>query len=149
MSLFVRRVRVTDLAVLETLELETLKRFPSRTRWMETYRHLLETSLSAEPEGLLVADYDGRAIGAAIARVGQAHPLSGLVQGRLEALTVAPGWRSQGIAERLIKEAEAYLKSRGCQVMTITLTADAGGDGELFKVAGFKVAAWQLERSLT
>ena len=70
---------------------------------------MLETALTAEPEGLLVADYDGRAIGCAIARVGQPHPLTGLLQGRLEALTVAPGWRSQGIAERLIKEAEAYL----------------------------------------
>ncbi len=115
---------------------------------METYRHLLETSLSNEPEGLLVADYDGRAIGCAVTRVGVAHPLTGLILGRLEALTVAPGWRSQGVAERLIKEAEAYLKSRNCQAMTLTLPSDAGGDGELFKVAGFKVAAWELQRIL-
>ncbi len=148
MSLFVRRAKATDLPVLETLEIETMRRFPSRTRWLETYRHLVETAQRNEPDGLLVADYDGRPIGVALTRIGEPHPLSGLKQGHLEVLTVAPGWRSQGIAEKLIKEAEGFLKSRGCQVLVVTLPSDAGGDGELFKVAGFKVAAWQLERAL-
>lgn len=148
MSLFVRRAKATDLPVLETLEQETIKRFPSRTRWLETYRVLVETAQRDAPDGLLVADYDGRPIGVTIARVGEPHPLSGLRQGHLDVLTVAPGWRSQGVAEKLIKEAEAFLKSRGCQVLLVSLPSDAGGDGELFKVAGFKVAAWQLERTL-
>ncbi len=147
MPLVVRRVRVSDLPVLETLEFETVKRFPSRTRWLDTFRSLLETSLSEEPEGLLVADYDGRAIGAAVARVGAAHPLTGQLVGKLLALSVAPGWRTQGIGERLVREAEAYLKSRGCQVVTFSLPADAGADGELFKAAGFRVAGWELEKS--
>lgn len=148
MPLVVRRVKVMDLPVLESLELETVKRFPSRTRWMETYRALVEKALSEEPEGLLIADYDGRAIGGAIARVRGPHPLTGVVHGRLEALTVAPGWKQQGIGERLLKEAEAYLKSRGCKAMVVSLPADAGGDGDLFKGAGFKVASWELERGL-
>ena len=42
MPLVVRRVKVSDLPVLETLELETAKRFPARTRWIETFRMMLE-----------------------------------------------------------------------------------------------------------
>jgi len=148
MPLVVRRVKVMDLPVLESLELETVKRFPSRTRWMETYRQLMEKALAEEPEGLLVADYEGRAVGGAIARVRGLHPFTGAPQGRLEALTVAPAWRTQGVAERLLKEAEAYFKSRGCRVMTTSLPADAGAEGELFKGSGFKVAGWELERPL-
>jgi ribosomal protein S18 acetylase RimI-like enzyme len=139
-------VKVSDLPVLETLELETAKRFPARTRWIETFRTMLETSLSEEPEGLLVADYDGRAIGVAVARVVGPHPLTGQTLGRVLALSVAPGWRSQGIGERLLKESEAYLKSRGCQVIAFSLPSDAGMDGDLFKQAGFKVSAWELEK---
>lgn len=148
MPLVVRRVKVQDLSVLESLESETVRSFPSRSRWMETFRSMLERALSEEPEGLLVADFDGRAIGAAIARVRGSHPVTGEEHGRLEALTVAPAWRAHGIRERLIKEAEAYLKSRGCRLMVTTLCTDAGAEGDLYKSAGFKVAAWELERTL-
>lgn len=148
MPLVVRRVKVQDLSVLESLELETVRSFPARKRWMETFRQLLERALSEEPEGLLVADFDGRAIGVAIARVRGAHPYTGDECGRLEALTVAPAWRAHGVRERLLKEAEAYLKSRGCRVMLSSLPADAGADGELFRSGGFKVASWELEKAL-
>jgi GNAT superfamily N-acetyltransferase len=148
MPLVVRRVKVQDLSVLESLEAETVRSFPARTRWMETYRGMLERALTEEPEGLLVADFDGRAIGAAIARVRGNHPVTGEEHGRLEALTVAPAWRAHGIRERLIKEAEAYLKSRGCRLMVTSLRADAGAEGEVYKASGFKVAGWELERPL-
>ncbi len=147
MPLNVRRVKVTDLPVLELLELETLKRFPTRQAWIESFRTLLEDSLSKEPEGLLVADYDGRAIGVAVARVRGPHAFTGQQVGRIEALTVAPAWKSQGIGERLLKEAEAYLKSRGCQVIAVALASDAGADGDVFKQAGYRVSAWELEKS--
>jgi len=148
MPLVVRRVKVADLPVLETLELETLKRFPGRKRWLETFRQLVERSLSEEPEGLLVADYDGRAIGAVVVRTRGPHPQTGEAHGRIEALTVAPGWRTQGIGERLLKESEAYLKARGCRQLVVSLPADAGADGDVFKATGFKVSAWELEKSL-
>ena len=148
MPLLVRRVKVSDLSVLESLELETMKRFPSRTRWIETFRRLIETSLSEEPEGVLIADYDGRAVGMALARVRGNHPLTGAKMGRLEVLSIAPGWRTQGVGDRLLKEAEMYLKSRGCEVMSTQLPADAGADGDFFKANHYKVAAWLLERPL-
>lgn len=148
MTLAVRRVKVSDIPVLEGFESETVKRFPLRKRWMETYRGLLEEALSDEPEGVLVADFEGRAVGAAIARVRGLHAVTGAVEGRLEALTVAPGWRSHSVAERLIQEADAYFRSRGCQVMTMQLPVDAGADASVFKEKGFSVAGWELERPL-
>lgn len=148
MPLSVRRVKVQDLQVLETLEAETVRHFPQRTRWLETFRGLLERALTEEPEGLLVADFDGRAIGAAISRVRGAHPITGVEYGVLEVLTVAPAWREHGVRERLLKEAEAYFKSRGCRLMVTSLRADAGADGALYKQHGFTVASWDLERSL-
>jgi ribosomal protein S18 acetylase RimI-like enzyme len=148
MALVVRRVKVADLSALEVLEQENLRRFPGRPRWPETFRQLVETTLSEEPEGLLVADFDGRTIGAAVVRQRGAHPLTGTPCGRLEALTVAPGWRNQGVSERLMKEAEAYLKAHGCQTIVVNLPVDAGADGELYKQAGFTVAGWELERRL-
>lgn len=146
MPLVVRRVKVMDLPVLESLELETTKRFPARKRWVETFRTLLESSLSEEPEGLLVADYDGRPIGAAIARVQGPHALTGQPSGRVLALSVAPGWKTQGIGERLLREAEAYLRSRGCEIIALSLPSDAGADAELLRQAGFRVAGWELEK---
>ncbi|MCA2978590.1 MAG: GNAT family N-acetyltransferase [Myxococcaceae bacterium] len=148
MPLVVRRGRETDRPALESLELETVKRFPTRVRWLETFRELVSTSLEAEPEGFLVADYDGRAIGMAVARVGASHPLTGQRVGRLELLSVAPTWRAQGVGDRLLREAEAYLKAQGCQVVTFSLPADAGADGEALKAAGFRVAGWELEKSV-
>ena len=148
MPLVVRRIKVMDIPVLETLESETVKRYPTRTRWLDTFRALLEHALSANPDGVLVADYDGRPIGVAVVRMIEEHPLTGLKRGRLEVLSIAPGWRGQGIGDRLLKESEAYLKSRGCQVLTTTLPADAALEAEVFKASGFKVAAWELERVL-
>lgn len=148
MPLVVRRVRVADVPVLETLEAEACKRFPARLGWLETYRRLVEATLRDEPEGVLVADFDGRTIGGAIVRQRGLHPVSGATYGHLEALTVAPGWFDQGVHERLLKEAEAYLKVRGCQRMTATLPTDAGIEAELFRHAGFAVASWELERVL-
>ena len=148
MPLAVRRVKVQDLSALESMEADAVRSFPARKAWMESFRNLLERSLSEEPEGLLVADFDGRAVGAAVARVGGTHPVTGEEHGRLEALTVAHAWRAHGIRERLIKEAEAYLKSRGCRLMVTTLRADAGADAAVFKSSGFKGGGGELERQL-
>lgn len=147
MPLAVRRVKVMDLPVLESIEAQVVKSTPTRTHWLETYRRLLEAALSEEPEGLLVADFDGHAVGAAIARLKGPHPLTGEPMGRLEALTVATAWRPHGVAERLLKEVEAYFKSRGCRVMAVTLPTDATDAGP-YKSAGFSVAGWELERRL-
>ena len=130
MPLVVRRVRVADVPVLEALEAEACKRFPARRGWLETYRRLVEATLRDEPEGLLVADFDGRTIGGAIVRQRGLHPVSGATYGHLEALTVAPGWFDQGVHERLLKEAEGRVEKIRLDPTTyqaiVTLRIDRG-----------------------
>ena len=138
-----------DLPALENLELESVKRFPARKGWMEHFRQVMEHATSEEPEGVLVAEYDGRVIGGAVVRTRADHPYSGAKFGQLEVLTVAPGWRGQGIDARLMREAEAYLKACGCEVMVTRLPTDATvEETSLFKGAGYRVVGSQLERSL-
>ena len=148
MALNVRRVRVQDIPTLEQFEADNVKRFPARTGWMEAYRRVVERSLSEEPEGILVAEYEGRPVGAAVVRAREHHPVTGVKYGQLMTLTVATGWRGQGVDTRLLREAEAYLRSRGCESLALTLPADAGDDADLFKTAGYRVLGWELERAL-
>lgn len=148
MPLVVRTATEQDFPVLETLEAETVHHFPGRKRWLETFRGLLEAALRDEPEGLLVADFQGRPVGAAIVRTRGPHPVTGVPHGALEVLTVAPAWRAHGVREQLLGEAEAFLKARECRLMVTSLRTDAGADGDLYKASGFTVASWELERTL-
>ena len=148
MPLNVRRVRVQDISTLEVFESDNMKRFPARAGWMEAYRRVVEKSLSEEPEGILVAEYEGRPVGAAVVRAREHHPVTGVKYGQLMTLTVASGWRGQGVDTRLLREAEAYLRSRGCESIALTLPADAGEDADLYKAAGYRVLGWELERAL-
>lgn len=148
MPLIVRRVRVTDLPVLEAIEKESLKRFPGRVGWMETYRKSVERALADEPEGILVADADGQVVGAIIVQQRGKHPVTRQTYGALLGLTVGEKWRGAGIGKRLLKEAEAYLKARGCEALLLRLPADAGTDAQLFQEDGFQVVAWELEKPL-
>lgn len=148
MALLVRRLKVEDLPRLETLAADEVRRFPARAGFLPHYRKLMEKALTDEPGGILVAEYDGRVVGGAIVKLAGLHPVSGLKHGVLSALVIAQGWRAQGVGHRLLLEAEAYCKARGAEVITATLPADAGDDGEIFKDSGFKVCAWELERPL-
>lgn len=148
MSLIVRRVKVTDLPVLEKIEKESLKRFPGRVGWMETYRKSVERALADEPEGILVAEADGKVVGAIIVQQRGKHSVTNQTYGALLGLTVGEKWRGAGIGKRLLKEASAYLKARGCEALLLRLPADAGTDAQLFQENGFQVVAWELEKAL-
>ncbi len=148
MALLVRRVKVTDLPILEGIEKESLKRFPGRVGWMDTYRKSVERALADEPEGILVADSDGQVIGAIIVQQRGKHPVTRQTYGALLGLTLSEKFRGAGIGLRLIKEAEAYLKARGCESLALRLPADAGTDAQLFQDNGFQVVAWELHKPL-
>lgn len=148
MPLLVRRVKVEDMPRVELLASDEAKRFAARGGWLSTARRQLEKALSDEPQGILLADYDGRVVGVAVVRHQGTHPVSGLRHGTLQLLVVAQGWRTQGVAARLLREAEAYCKARGAEVLTLQLPADAGEDADVFKESGYQVAGWELERSL-
>ena len=108
MPLNVRRVKIQDISVLEQFEADNMKRFPGRAGWMEAYRRVVEKSLSEEPEGILVAEYEGRPVGCAVVRARQHHPITGLKYGQLMTLTVAHGWTGKAVDTRLLRESEAY-----------------------------------------
>ncbi len=147
MALTVRRLQIVDLPTLERTEAERDQRF-KRPGALATFRKLVEETLSAEPEGLMVADLDGRVAGLAIARQRGNHPSSGRPHGRVEYLAVTPGFETLGITARLVREAEAYLRSRGCTALHVLLPADDTGDAGLFKSTGYQVVAWELEKLL-
>jgi ribosomal protein S18 acetylase RimI-like enzyme len=147
MNLAVRRIRLTDLPTLERFEAHMPRPPGIREHHLEVFRSTLEDALSREPEGFLVADSGGMAVGAVVARVRGAHAVTGVLFGRIEALVVSPAHPSVGIGDRLLKEGEAYLRSRGCQTLGVTLRANESTHAELFRNAGYRVAAWELERS--
>lgn len=146
--LIVRRLKVSDLPALEQLEAERWQSVSGRAGWLAGFQKLFERTVAEEPEGLMVAERNGQVVGAAIARTRGRHPLSGLVDGQIFHLSVAPGERRRGVTERLLRECEAYLRSRGCEVAHLSLPADATGDAELLLKSGYRVAAWELERPL-
>ena len=148
-SLIVRRLKVMDIPALEALEREAVERHPGRVGWLDTYRRFVERSLAEEPEGFLVAELNEKVIGGTIARLRGPHPLTGQKHGQLLALTASPAYARYNVGQRLLVEAQAYLKSRGCKSVTVWVPTDAqGGEVELFKTAGFNVVSWELERAL-
>ncbi|MFZ5469673.1 MAG: GNAT family N-acetyltransferase [Myxococcota bacterium] len=147
MSLLVRRPKVLDLPAIEQLEAANLKRYPSRAGWLDSVRALVERTLAEEPEGMMIADLDGKVAGLAIARMRGQHPLSGRSYGQVVHLSVHPQHRSAGVGERLLRECEAYLRSRGCEDVLLRLPVDQTEDAELFKKTGYQVAAWELQRT--
>jgi len=147
MALTVRRLQILDLPALEKTEAERAKRFPERAGALAGFRKQVEQALSREPEGLMIADLDGRIVGLAIARQRGAHPVSGKKHGRVEHLSVTQGPETQGVTTRLLKESEAYLRSRGCEAIYMTLPADDASEAQLLKDAGYRVVAWEVGKT--
>lgn len=149
MTVFVRRLRVADVPALEFIEEQNAVRYPARAGWVKTYRRLFATALEGEPQGIFVAEVEGKVVGGAIARQAGAHRVSGVPHGEVVTLTVAEAMRHEGVGLRLLKECEAYLRVCGCQAVTLMLPADAGESADMFKAAGYRVTAWELGRELT
>jgi ribosomal protein S18 acetylase RimI-like enzyme len=146
-AVFVRRLKVLDLPRLEQIEGELQADYPSRPGWMRSFRRLVELTLSQEPEGLLIAEVDDVVAGWAAVRQRGVHPMSGLQYGHIFHLSVARAYRSQGIGDRLLRESEAYLRSRGCESIHLSMPVDDPTTAEMFKRAGYRLSAWELERS--
>ncbi len=144
----VRRLKVLDLPVLEQIEAKYVKRFPWRVGWVANFGTLMERSVSEEPEGVMIAELDGEVVGSAIVRQRGVHPISGLTYGHILHLSVTPERLGQGIRDRLLRECEAYLRSRSCQSVQLSLPSDDSEDAQLFKQSGYRIAGWELERLL-
>jgi hypothetical protein len=148
-SLIVRRLKVMDIPVLETLEREYTDRVATTPGRLEVYRKHVERSMAEEPEGFLVAELNDKVVGGAIARQRERNSLTGQKQGQLVSLTSSPAYVRYNVTQRLLAEAFAYLKSRGCKSVTVLLPTNSPPEEiDVLKNAGFGVVSWELERAL-
>ena len=65
---------------------------------------------------VVVAEADGRAVGFCIVHI---EPSRGGCSGYVVTLDVAPEWRRQGIARRMMLNAEATVRGEGCRSMLL------------------------------
>ena len=75
------------------------------------------------------------------------HPMTGLKYGHIFHLSVALEFRRHGAGARLLREAEAYLRARGCESIHLSMPVDDPAIAEIFKQAGYRLFAWELERT--
>lgn len=146
MPLFVRRLRILDLPRLEEIESQHEKQNPARKGWVERVRKLIDLALSDEPEGLLIADLDGRVVGWAAARRQQLHPLASEGFGYVLHISVAADVRRQGLGARLLRECEAYLRARGCHGIRISVGIEDVASQQLMKKLGYGATTAEMER---
>ena len=146
MPLFVRRLRISDLPRLEEIEARHENESPTRKGWQSRVRKLIELALSDEPEGLLIADQDGKVVGWAAARQRPLHPLSTEGVGHVLHISVSADARRSGIGARLLRECEAYLRARGCSGIRISVRVDDTASQQLMKKLGYSAAYADLER---
>lgn len=147
MTVFVRRLRVTDLPALDEIETAQAPHFPSRVAWLESFRRLVEHMLSEEPEGLMIAEVDDKVVGWAAVRQRNVHHFTGKRYGHILHMSVAEPYRNKKVGTRLLREAEAYLRSRGCESVHLSMPIDNPDVVRVFQRAGYKLFAWELERS--
>jgi ribosomal protein S18 acetylase RimI-like enzyme len=102
-QVFIRSFRESDRASLSRLWTEVF----SDDRPRNAPDRMIDGALSIRPETLLIAESDGTLVGALIAG------FDGL-RGWIYHLAVAPQHRRCGIATRLMRAAEAALRSLGC-----------------------------------
>ncbi|MGQ0504830.1 MAG: GNAT family N-acetyltransferase, partial [Myxococcaceae bacterium] len=147
MALLVRRLKISDFPALEMIEAALAEQFPTRPNWLASFRRLLEVTLQEEPEGLMIAENDGEVAGWAVARQRGVHPVTGLRTGNIFHLSVAVKAQRRGVGSRLLRECEAYLRSRGCDAIKLQMPADHEAAAQLFKKKGYKLSSWEFEHN--
>jgi ribosomal protein S18 acetylase RimI-like enzyme len=145
MTVLVRKLKVSDLPRLEQIEADELTRTP-RAGWLATFRRMVEAALEHEPSGLLIAEDARKVVGWAYARQRGPHPVSGVPYGHIFHVSVAHSHRRKGTGQRLFRECEAYLRSRGCKSVHLSMRAGDQRPVDWLERFGYQVAAWELER---
>jgi ribosomal protein S18 acetylase RimI-like enzyme len=139
---------VSDLPQLEELEYAQAELFPDRPGWAAHFRGLVERVLGEEPEGLMIAERDGKVVGWAAARPGGIHPTRKVPFGEVLHLSVLPAEQRAGVGRRLLREAEAYLRSRGCERIRLWVPTESDPARGLFLKQGYQVTGVEMERKL-
>ena len=93
---------------------------------------MIDGALAVRPESLLVAVLDGVVVGAVIAGFDG-------VRGWIYHLAVAPAHRRRGIATRLLRDAEAALRARGCSKINLQVRATNDGVVAFYRALGYEI----------
>lgn len=80
---------------------------------------------------LLVAEEQGRLVGSVLATFDGR-------KGFINRVGVQPSWRRQGLAQRLVSEAEAALREKGARIITALIYDDNSGSRRLFEHLGYE-----------
>lgn len=91
----------------------------------------IQKKLQRDPDLFLVAELDGRIVGAVL---GGFDGRRGLVYH----LAVAAGYRRHGLGRRLMDELEERLRARGCIRMYLLVTSDNRSAMEFYEEAGWE-----------
>jgi GNAT superfamily N-acetyltransferase len=86
----------------------------------------------SEDERLWIAEREGRIVGC----VGVVSPSPGTAQ--LRWFLVAPGARGGGLGRRLLHEAVAFARERGCRRMILWTVSTLEAAAHLYRAAGFR-----------
>ena len=113
----IRRFRLEDL----TDVIEFSKRahgYEEDRKHLDDLRSLTECcarGYAEEPEGMFVAEVDGKVVGTMFAFAGLGEP----DEGSLHWVGVDPAIQGKGIGKKLLARAEAYLRSKGAKKITL------------------------------
>jgi ribosomal protein S18 acetylase RimI-like enzyme len=91
----------------------------------------VERLLGHSPDGLLVAEIDGRVVGALVAA------WDGW-RGNMYRLAVLPSYRRRGIARRLVEEGHARLLAKGARRVTALVGSDEEEAKSLWRALGYE-----------
>jgi len=95
-------------------------------------REALELLLDAAPDGLLVAESDGRIVGVLVAA------WDGW-RGNMYRLAVLPAYRRRGIARRLVEEGHARLRAKGARRVTALVGSNEEEAKSLWRALGYEL----------
>lgn len=85
---------------------------------------------------------------------------AGSTRARLYSIAVDPAWRGRGLGTRLLADAEAGARARGCRYLRLEVRADNAAAITLYEEAGYRrigriaryyedgAGAWRYERGL-
>lgn len=107
--------------------------------WAWRKRRSIDQDLDAQPDGVLVAEEDGVAIGYITTRLDQDTKI-----GWIPNLAVSPGQQKSGIGRQLIEAALELMRTRGMELAKIETLASNEVGRRFYPSMGFEEVAQQV-----
>jgi len=120
-------------------KLEALYGELNGTTWTWRKNREIDQDIEVEPEGVLVAEEDGRVVGYITTTTDEAASI-----GRIPNLAVDPDCRGRGVGKELINAALDRFREEGMQYAKIETLATNDAGQSLYPKAGFQELARQI-----